>query len=87
MNEINVGHVALFIGVGSVAGYLLFLAIRVVLPKRLRKSHEEQRALVIQKAQARKEQILLEAKKRAEEKITLLNEELEVSLEEERLNL
>ena len=87
MDEINIGHVALFVGTGSITGYLLFLTIRFVLPRRLRKSHEEQRGLVIQKAFARKEQILAEAKKRSDEKMVLLTEELEANLDEERLTL
>ncbi len=87
MDEINVGHVALFIGAGSVLGYLLFITIRIVLPRRLRRTHEEQRALVIQKALTRKEQILAEAKKRSDEKLVLLSEELDTNLDDERLTL
>ncbi len=87
MNEINISYIGISIGVGSVLGYLLFVAIKRILPRRLRKSHEEQRALVIEKAQSRKQQILMEAKKRSDEKTALLSEELETNLEEERISL
>lgn len=73
--------------IGAVLGIGVFIAVRFLLPRRLKATYEAQRDVIVQKAKERREQLVLEAKKRADEKLQLMNEELEVSLEEERLSL
>lgn len=85
MDTLSVETTILIAALGIAIGYAIFATIRYVLPRRLRATHEQQRELVIQKAKQRREQIIAEGKKRAEERLNLLREELEVTLEEERL--
>lgn len=73
--------------VGFISAYGFFLAVRFLLPRKQRTHVLEQRELVIQKALQRKESVVAEAKKRAEEKMQHMQQEFEVSLEEERLGL
>ncbi len=72
---------------GALIGCGLFAVVRFLLPKRLKATHETQRDVIIEKAKQRKEQLIAEAKKRADEKLQLMQEELEVSIEEERISL
>lgn len=74
-------------GIGVLLGIGTFAIVRFLLPKRLKATYQTQRDLIIQKAHERRDQLVIEAKKRADEKLQLMNEELEVSLEEERLSL
>lgn len=83
----TVPHISLIAGLGLVFGYAFFVVVRFLLPRKQRSDVIEQRNLVIQIAQQRKEQVIAEAKKRSEEKMVLMQEELEVTLEEERLAL
>lgn len=85
MDTLSTQIVSLIAASGIAVGYAIFAIIRYVLPKRLRSTHEQQRELVIQKANHRREQIVAEGKKRAEERVGILREELEVTLVEERL--
>ncbi len=87
MEHLSPQYLALVAFVGIAAGYVIFAAIRSLLPRKLRATHEEQRALVIQKARQRKEQLLVETRKRSEERIISMREELEANLEEERLTI
>lgn len=87
MNHFSTSHIVLVALLGISLGYAFFVVVRFLLPRKQRADHIEQRNIVIQKAQQRKEQIILEARKRAEEKALQMQEELEVSLEEERLAL
>lgn len=73
--------------IGALLGVGLFAIVRYLLPRRLKATHQQQRDLIVQKAQQRKEQLVNEAKKRADEKLLLMKDELEVTLEEERLSL
>ncbi|RYZ57515.1 MAG: DUF3552 domain-containing protein [Proteobacteria bacterium] len=86
MSLISSNYIITFV-IGALIGVGLFSIVRYLLPRRLKATHEQQRDLIVQKAQQRKEQLVTEAKKRAEEKLLLMKEELEVTLEEERLNL
>lgn len=72
--------------IGVIIGTAIFAVIRFLLPRRLRSTHLQQRELVIEKAKQRKQQLILEAKKRADEKFARMAEELDASLEEERLS-
>lgn len=86
MADIQSNYLVLGI-IGAVLGFAVYAAVRFLLPKRLKATYEAQRDLIVQKARERHEQLIAEAKKRADEKLQLMNEELEVSLEEERLSL
>ncbi len=85
METLSTQVIVLIAALGLAIGYAIFASVRHILPKRLRASHQQQRDLVIQKAMQSKEQIVAEGKKRAEERLVLLREELEVTIEEERL--
>ncbi len=87
METMSVPHISLIAGLGFIMGYTLFVMVRFLLPRKQRSDVTEQRNVVIAKALQRKDQVIAEAKKRAEEKMVLMQEELEVTLEEERLTL
>ncbi len=74
-------------GLGALLGVGLFSVVRFFLPRRLKATHQQQRDLIVLKAQQRREQLVAEAKKHGDEKLMQLKEELEVTLEEERLSL
>ncbi|MBC7660138.1 MAG: DUF3552 domain-containing protein [Chitinophagaceae bacterium] len=86
MSEISTSYIITGL-IGALLGVGLFSVVRYLLPKRLKSTHQQQRDMIVEKAKARKEQLVAEAKKRADEKLQLMKEELEVSLEDERLSL
>ena len=86
MSSISISYIITAF-IGALLGVGLFSVVRYLLPRRLKATHQQQRDLIVQKAQQRKEQLVTEAKKRADEKLLLMKEELEVTLEEERLSL
>ena len=86
MSSIPMSYIVTAI-LGALLGVGLFSAVRTLLPRRLKATHLQQRDLIVQKAQQRKEQLVAEAKKHGDEKLLLMKEELEVTIEEERLSL
>lgn len=70
------------VGAALFVGYFFFLLMRLLLPKRLRSEHIQQRNLVIKKAKRRKEQILHESISRLEKQLQLKREVSEEQLEE-----
>jgi ribonuclease Y len=87
VESISSSEIALVAAIGVAFGYVCFVVVRFLIPRKQRADVVEQRDLVIQKAQQRKDQVIAEAKKRAEEKAVQMQEELEMNLEEERLAL
>jgi ribonuclease Y len=85
VDSLSLQSLAWVTGLAFVVGYVTFLVVRAILPKRLRSTHSSQRDIVIQKAQQRREQIVAEARKRSDERVAIMQEELEVTIEEERL--
>jgi ribonuclease Y len=85
VENLSISHISMVAALGVTFGYVFFVVVRFLLPRKQRSDVQEQRDLVIQKALQRKDQVIAEAKKRAEEKALQMQEELEVSLEEERI--
>lgn len=79
--------VLLTIGTAIFVGYLFFLLMRLLLPKRLRSEHIQQRNLVIKKAKRRKQQILQESISRLEKQLQHKREVSEEQLEELRQSI
>ncbi|MES2746339.1 MAG: Rnase Y domain-containing protein [Bdellovibrionota bacterium] len=86
MSSIETSYIVTAV-IGILLGFGIFLAVRFLLPRRLKATYEAQREMIVQKARERQGQLVQEAKKRADEKLQQMNEELEVTLEEERLSL
>lgn len=87
MESLTIEYLILVAAFGVVAGFGIFATVRSILPKKLRATHEDQRTLVIQKALQRKEQLLVETRKRSDERLVSMREELEGNLEEEKLTI
>lgn len=78
--NISYQSLALVVGFSAAIGYGFFVIMRLMLPKRLRAEHLQQRELVIQKAQQRHKQIIQESIHRTDAILTLNREEIEDQL-------
>ncbi|MBF0440493.1 MAG: HDIG domain-containing protein [Oligoflexales bacterium] len=80
MNYEIIQDTAIIIGASLLLGYIIFSLLLFLLPKRLETENLQQKALIIQRALKKKEQIFSESKLRIEEQLSLVRDELETSL-------
>lgn len=87
--EWNISYQSLLLVVGfsALIGYVFFVIMRLMLPKRLRAEHLQQRELVIQKAMQRRKQIIQESINRTDAMLSLNREEAEEQLEDLKQDL
>jgi ribonuclease Y len=78
--QISYNYLATVILASMALGYAFFSIMRLMLPKRLRAEHLEQREIVIQKAMQRRKQIVHEADLRTNESLALNLEEIDDQL-------
>ncbi len=77
----------LVMGGSLIAGYAIFIVLMVMLPRKLRREHADQRDQVLQLAQKRREQILSEARRSFEQNLTLAREEVEEQINDRTQDL